>query len=60
VGPAELAHRAKAGLDISVRLLKPIKEQSPILSYANVYQVNFLPEIAFQSHISPPPFFQIE
>lgn len=37
--PAELAHEANRGLDIAVRLLEPIKEQFPILSYADFYQV---------------------
>jgi L-ascorbate peroxidase len=37
--PAELAHEANNGLDISVRLLEPIKDQFPILSYADLYQV---------------------
>lgn len=36
---AELAHGANNGLDIAVRLLEPIKEQFPILSYADFYQV---------------------
>ncbi|KAL9398732.1 hypothetical protein Peur_007693 [Populus x canadensis] len=35
---AELAHGANNGLDIAVRLLEPIKEQLPILSYADFYQ----------------------
>jgi hypothetical protein len=38
---AELAHGANAGLDIAVRLLEPLKEQFPILSYADFYQVGF-------------------
>lgn len=37
--PDELAHQANNGLDIAVRLLEPIKEQFPILSYADFYQV---------------------
>lgn len=37
--PQELAHVANNGLDIAVRLLEPIKEQFPILSYADFYQV---------------------
>ncbi|KAJ6818867.1 L-ascorbate peroxidase, cytosolic [Iris pallida] len=37
---AELAHEANRGLDIAVRLLEPIKEQFPILSYADFYQVS--------------------
>ena len=36
---AELAHEANNGLDIAVRLLEPIKEQFPIISYADLYQV---------------------
>ncbi|XP_057982993.1 L-ascorbate peroxidase, cytosolic [Malania oleifera] len=36
---AELAHAANNGLDIAVRLLEPIKEQFPILSYADFYQL---------------------
>lgn len=41
--PAELAHAANNGLDIAVRLLDPIKEQFPILSYADFVQVLELP-----------------
>ncbi|RWW76199.1 hypothetical protein BHE74_00015740 [Ensete ventricosum] len=37
--PAELAHGANNGLDIAVRLLEPIKEQFPISTYADFYQV---------------------
>ncbi len=37
--PAELAHAANNGLEIAVRLLEPIKEQFPILSYADFYQL---------------------
>ena len=37
--PSELAHVANTGLDIAVRLLAPIKEQVPELSYADFYQV---------------------
>lgn len=37
--PDELAHGANNGLDIAVRLLEPIKQQFPILSYADFYQV---------------------
>lgn len=40
--PAELSHEANNGLDIAVRLLEPIKEQFPILSYADFYQVNLV------------------
>ena len=36
---AELAHAANNGLDIAVRLLEPIKEQFPILSYGDFYQL---------------------
>ncbi|MCI32126.1 ascorbate peroxidase, partial [Trifolium medium] len=36
---SELAHGANAGLDIAVRLLEPLKEQFPILSYADFYQL---------------------
>ncbi|KAJ0084962.1 hypothetical protein Patl1_30793 [Pistacia atlantica] len=37
--PAELAHSANNGLDIAVRLLEPIKQQFPILSYGDFYQL---------------------
>ncbi|KAJ8464527.1 hypothetical protein OPV22_027079 [Ensete ventricosum] len=37
--PAELAHGANNGLDIGVRLLEPIKEQFPISTYADFYQL---------------------
>lgn len=37
--PEELAHGANNGLDIAIRLLEPIKEQFPILSYADFYQL---------------------
>ncbi|OAY51691.1 L-ascorbate peroxidase, cytosolic isoform X2 [Manihot esculenta] len=36
---AEQGHAANNGLDIAVRLLEPIKEQFPILSYADFYQL---------------------
>ncbi|KAG7035445.1 L-ascorbate peroxidase, cytosolic [Cucurbita argyrosperma subsp. argyrosperma] len=36
---AELAHGANNGLDIAVKLLEPIKEQVPILSYGDFYQL---------------------
>jgi hypothetical protein len=39
--PGEQSHAANAGLDIAVRLLDPIKDQLPILSYADFYQVRF-------------------
>eukprot|EP00252_Welwitschia_mirabilis_P013509 TRINITY_DN2970_c0_g1_i1.p1 TRINITY_DN2970_c0_g1~~TRINITY_DN2970_c0_g1_i1.p1 ORF type:complete len:252 (-),score=34.66 TRINITY_DN2970_c0_g1_i1:347-1102(-) len=35
----ELAHGANSGLDIAVRLLQPIKDQFPIISYADLYQL---------------------
>lgn len=37
--PEEQAHGANNGLDIAVRILDPIKEQFPIISYADLYQV---------------------
>jgi L-ascorbate peroxidase len=37
--PSERAHGANAGLDIAFSLLEPIKEQFPILSYADFYQL---------------------
>ena len=36
---AELAHGANNGLDIAVRMLEPIKEEFPILSYGDFYQL---------------------
>lgn len=36
---AEQGHAANNGLDIAVRLLEPLKEQFPILSYGDFYQV---------------------
>uniref|UniRef100_A0A2N9IP45 L-ascorbate peroxidase n=2 Tax=Fagus sylvatica TaxID=28930 RepID=A0A2N9IP45_FAGSY len=36
---SELAHEANNGLDIAVRLLEPIKEQFPTISYADFYQL---------------------
>ncbi|XP_030504263.2 L-ascorbate peroxidase, cytosolic [Cannabis sativa] len=65
--PAELAHAANNGLDIAVRLLEPIKEQFPILSYADFYQLAGVvavevtggPEVPFhpgrQDKPEPPP-----
>ncbi|KAK6942861.1 hem peroxidase [Dillenia turbinata] len=65
--PAELAHEANRGLDIAVRLLEPIKEQFPILSYADFYQLAGIvaveitggPEIPFhpgrEDKPEPPP-----
>ncbi|KAM3689063.1 hypothetical protein ACJW31_09G017400 [Castanea mollissima] len=37
--PEVLAHGANNGLEIAVSLLEPIKEQFPILSYADFYQL---------------------
>ena len=37
--PAEQAHAANAGLDIAVRMLEPMKEEIPTISYADLYQV---------------------
>ncbi|KAH7842860.1 hypothetical protein Vadar_009881 [Vaccinium darrowii] len=65
--PAELAHEANNGLEIAVRLLEPIKEQFPILSYADFYQLAGIvavevtggPEIPFHpgrpDKSEPPP-----
>ncbi|GKV08240.1 hypothetical protein SLEP1_g19903 [Rubroshorea leprosula] len=65
--PAELAHGANNGLDIAVRLLEPIKEQFPTLSYADFYQLAGVvavevtggPEIPFhpgrEDKPEPPP-----
>ncbi|KAK6146971.1 hypothetical protein DH2020_017883 [Rehmannia glutinosa] len=65
--PAELSHEANNGLDIAVRLLEPIKEQFPILSYADFYQLAGVvavevtggPEIPFHpgrlDKTEPPP-----
>ncbi|XXG81116.1 hypothetical protein AAC387_Pa09g1824 [Persea americana] len=65
--PAELAHGANRGLEIAVRLLEPIKEQFPILSYADFYQLAGVvavevtggPEIPFHpgrpDKTEPPP-----
>ncbi|GER42008.1 ascorbate peroxidase, partial [Striga asiatica] len=36
---AELGHAANNGIDIAVKLLEPIKEKFPILSYADFYQL---------------------
>ncbi|XP_057953849.1 L-ascorbate peroxidase, cytosolic [Malania oleifera] len=64
---AELAHGANNGLDIAVRLLQPIKDQYPILSYADFYQLAGVvavevtggPEVPFhpgrQDKPEPPP-----
>ncbi|XVE90173.1 hypothetical protein DITRI_Ditri20bG0056900 [Diplodiscus trichospermus] len=65
--PEELAHAANNSLDITVRLLEPIKEQFPILSYADFYQlagvvaveVTGRPEVPFhpgrEDKPKPPP-----
>ncbi|XP_044483591.1 L-ascorbate peroxidase, cytosolic-like isoform X3 [Mangifera indica] len=67
IGGPELAHDANNGLDIAVRLLKPIKEQFPILTYADFYQLAGVvavevtggPEIPFhpgrEDKPEPPP-----
>nr|DAD25946.1 TPA_asm: hypothetical protein HUJ06_027414 [Nelumbo nucifera] len=64
---AELGHAAKNDLDIIVRLLEPIKEQFPTLSYADFYQLAGVvaveitggPEIPFhpgrEDKPEPPP-----
>ncbi|KAM7257920.1 hypothetical protein ACFE04_013661 [Oxalis oulophora] len=64
---AELAHGANNGLDIAVRLLEPIKQQFPIISYADFYQLAGVvavevtggPEIPFhpgrEDKPEPPP-----
>ncbi|KGN47326.1 L-ascorbate peroxidase, cytosolic [Cucumis sativus] len=64
---AELAHEANRGLDIAVKLLEPIKEQVPILSYGDFYQLAGVvaievtggPEIPFhpgrEDKPEPPP-----
>ncbi len=44
---SELAHEANNGLDIAVRLLEPIKEQFPTISYADFYQVPSFPLFFF-------------
>ncbi|KAL3649364.1 L-ascorbate peroxidase 1, cytosolic [Castilleja foliolosa] len=36
---AEQSHAANNGVDIAIRLLEPIKEQFPIISYADFYQL---------------------
>uniref|UniRef100_A0A0E0QD53 Arogenate dehydratase n=2 Tax=Oryza TaxID=4527 RepID=A0A0E0QD53_ORYRU len=65
--PGEQSHAANAGLDIAVRLLDPIKDQLPILSYADFYQLAGVvavevtggPEVPFhpgrQDKPEPPP-----
>ncbi|XP_062210856.1 L-ascorbate peroxidase 1, cytosolic [Phragmites australis] len=64
---AEQAHGANAGLDIAVRMLEPVKEEFPILSYADLYQLAGVvavevtggPEIPFhpgrEDKPQPPP-----
>jgi L-ascorbate peroxidase len=64
---AELAHEANSGLEIAVRLLEPLKEQFPTLSYADFYQLAGVvaveitggPEIPFhpgrEDKPEPPP-----
>ncbi|XP_039021841.1 L-ascorbate peroxidase, cytosolic-like [Hibiscus syriacus] len=46
--PAELAHGANNNLDIAVRLLEPIKEQFPILFYADFYQLAGVTKLSSQ------------
>ncbi|GJN31113.1 hypothetical protein PR202_gb19471 [Eleusine coracana subsp. coracana] len=65
--PAEQAHGANAGLDIAVRMLEPIKEEFPTLSYGDLYQLAGVvavevtggPEIPFhpgrEDKPQPPP-----
>ncbi|KAF2542510.1 hypothetical protein F2Q68_00033026 [Brassica cretica] len=65
--PRELADDANNGLDIAVRLLEPIKDLFPILSYADFYQLAGVvaveitggPEIPFHpgrlDKVEPPP-----
>nr|BAE48791.1 cytosolic ascorbate peroxidase [Codonopsis lanceolata] len=65
--PEELSHAANNGLDIAVRLLEPIKQQFPILSYADFDQLAGIvavevtggPEIPFhpgrEDKTKPPP-----
>lgn len=36
---AEQSHGANVGLDIAVNLLEPIKQQIPLISYADFYLV---------------------
>jgi len=35
----DITHDANSGLDIAIRLLNPIKEQFPMISYAYFYQL---------------------
>jgi len=63
----ELAHEANNGLDIAVRLLEPLKEQFPTISYADFYQLAGVvaveitggPEVPFhpgrEDKPAPPP-----
>jgi L-ascorbate peroxidase len=64
---AELAHGANSGLDIAIRLIEPIKEQFPTISYADFHQLVAVvavevtggPEIPFhpgrEDKPEPPP-----
>ncbi|KAI4386030.1 hypothetical protein MLD38_004002 [Melastoma candidum] len=64
---SELAHDANSGLDIAVRLLQPIKDQFPMISYADFYQLAGVvavevtggPEVPFhpgrEDKPNPPP-----
>ncbi|KAH1057550.1 hypothetical protein J1N35_035615 [Gossypium stocksii] len=66
LGIQRLGVAANNGLDIAVRLLEPIKEQFPILSYADFYQLAGVvaveitggPEIPFHILISNTHYFQ--
>ncbi|XP_021889804.1 L-ascorbate peroxidase 1, cytosolic-like [Carica papaya] len=65
--PAEQAHGANSGLDIAVNFLEPFKQQFPIISYADLYQLAGVvatwvtggPEIPFhpgrEDKPEPPP-----
>lgn len=37
---AEQAHGPNVGLDTAVNLLEPVKQELPIISYADFYMVN--------------------
>ncbi|KAK3408809.1 hypothetical protein EUGRSUZ_J00965 [Eucalyptus grandis] len=64
---AELSHGANSGLDVAVRLLQPIKDQFPVITYADFYQLAGVvavevtggPEVAFhpgrEDKPQPPP-----
>lgn len=48
---AEQGHAANNGLNIAVRLLEPLKEQFPILSYGDFYQVSLLPSLPLSVYV---------